>query len=157
MQSYQSISAARAIAATMIRQYIFKVIIVVLIVLGLLFFLFLYLLLRVDLLWIIGLIFVIPLICIIGLGGFFTHLIIQRILPPRLDKKERQQINHFINEFSIKYMALSSIKRTPLGLATYIMWRYIRGGEKSIKETIIAPAKDVDRLRLQFQEIAKLF
>lgn len=157
MQSYQSISAGRAIATTMVRRYILKIIIIILLALTALLILFLYLTFSQSLSWLAGVILIVPLIIIGGVIGFFVHMVSQKMSPRKLSKAERNKIIAFVDEFSLKYMATLSVKRTPIGLASYIMWRYIRSGDSSIKQTIISPVQDINHLKMRFKEIAKMF
>lgn len=158
MNKDSSIKAGRAIAGVMIRRYPLKIALTFAILLAACFIISIVLSISYSPWWLLIAFLVSLPLGIAALAFFLLQFVSQKILPRPLNKTESKQIHEFTKKFGAKMIAAKAVKKTPVGLASVIAWKYLRGGGKqSINATILEPIEEVKSLKTEFESISKLF
>ena len=151
-------SAARAIAAMIIHRYILKNLLIGFAIVMLIFILSLILVFQYTGWWLFLSVITLLLACFIGIIAVIIQGIIAHIAPRTLRPHERKMVNSFVDDFSVKFIALRSIQRTPVGLALYLVFQFLKGGgKKKVSDIMLEPIHDIHDLRPRFNLIAELF
>lgn len=153
-----SIKALRAIAASLVKRYVFRLSLIFSIVSLVIFGISLLLTIISSNWWILlSLISLLPLIFSF-IFSVASYIVSGVILPRRLSNSELKKINGFVDEFGLKYAAAKGLKKTPTGLAFLIVWKYISGqGKQSFRNILLEPIEDIKDLKVKFNEIVEIF
>jgi MFS family permease len=158
LQHSPKASAARAIAAMIIHRYILKNLLIGLAIVLIIFIISLFLVFQFSGWWLFLSAVTLLMALFIGVITIIVQGIIAHIAPRTLRPHERKMVNSFVDDFSVKFIALRSIQRTPVGLALYLVFQFLKGGgKKKVSDIMLEPIHDIHDLRPRFNLIAELF
>lgn len=153
-----ALSAARAIASTLVSRYIYRISFIFLIICVVILIASLVLGFAHNGWWLLLAFLIFFPLTLAVIICLLTWWIKNSLRPRLLTKSETSKINKFVDEFGIKYAAARGLKKSPLALSGIVAWKYLRGGGKTkVSEILMEPIKDAKHLRQQFSEITQFF
>lgn len=146
-----SLHALRALSALFLYKILYPALFMIVIVMVALYVLTVLLTLTFSSWWLLLLVILIPLTIVFLVTGFILWFLLQKLLPRRLSKHERQQINRFTD----KLFTIAERARLPYPVLLFLVGKdVIRGKESRFLSELIGDSRG---LMKEFEEIQGLF